>query len=203
MTEESCFTSAIHKEAVTIQRSFCVKKKYLTFFLGDLEGAKEMYLEGLQYSKLTAGRLIGVLISRFLDGMIAFYFARKHDDEEEKWTTVGEKVMDEVRRWANSSPWNFINKLNLLEAEYYFLKGNDTKAMASYRASIRAAREHKFLHEEGLANEKMATYLLRKDKHSSALRSFVNAKNCYEQWGADNLVKRIDKAIAMIQPSCN
>jgi hypothetical protein len=70
MTEESCFTSAIHKEAVTIQRSFCVKKKYLTFFLGDLEGAKEMYLEGLQYSKLTAGRLIGVLISRFLDGMI-------------------------------------------------------------------------------------------------------------------------------------
>jgi len=59
-----------------------------------------------------------------------------------------------------------------------------------------------FVHEEGLAEEKTATFLLHKSKHDLAMEHFINAKRCYEAWGARSLVKRVDKAIAILSPSC-
>ena len=100
-----------------------------------------------------------------------------------------------------SSEWNFSNKLYLLEAEFYFLREDDERAMFCYHASIVAAREHRFVHEEGLAEEKTATYLLHKSRHDEAMGHFINAKKCYEVWGALKLVQRVEKAIAMLS-SC-
>ena len=101
-----------------------------------------------------------------------------------------------------SSEWNFSNKLYLLEAEFYFLREDDERAMVCFQASIKAAREHRFVHEEGLAEEKTATYLLHKSRHDEAMGHFVNAKRCYAVWGAYTLVQRVDKVIAILLPLC-
>ena len=74
--------------------------------------------------------------------------------------------------------------------------------MACYQASVRAAREHRFVHEEGLAEEKLATFCLHNGLHDDAMGHFNNAKKCYEVWGAHSLVERIDKAIAILVPLC-
>ncbi len=95
-----------------------------------------------------------------------------------------------------------LNRLYLLEAEFYFLREDDERALPSYEASIRTAREHRFIHDEGLAEEKFATYLLHKSRHDEALGHFINAKKCYEVWGAGALVERVDKAIAILLPLC-
>ncbi len=147
------------------------------------------------------GRSSFFIISTFTDGLIGLYFARKHQEDEAKWTRVGEKALEIMKRWTNNSSWNFSNKLYLLQAEYFFLK-NDDRAYACYKASIKKAREHKFNHEEGLAHEKLATYLLFKNQHDEALQYFQNAKKCYATWDAKVLVQRVEKAITILSPLC-
>ena len=141
------------------------------------------------------------LVNVFIDGLIGF-FARKHREDEEKWTNVGRYAIQSLRKWVKSSEWNFSNKLYLLEAEFYFLGKDDERALIYYHASIKAAREHHFVHEEGLAEEKIATYLLHKSQHDDAMKHFTNAKRCYDSWGARTLVQRVEKAMAILLPLC-
>lgn len=75
--------------------------------------------------------------------------------------------------------------------------------MHCYTESIKAARAHRFYHEEGLAYEKAATYLLHVNDHDGALDFFMNAKKSYEAWGARTLVARTDRAIAVLLPLCS
>ncbi len=145
---------------------------------------------------------MSVIVSAFIDGLIGFFLARKHREDEAKWTTVGLDSIESLKTWVQSSSWNFSNKLYLLEAEYCFLKNDDEGAVAFYTASIKAAHEHRFIHEEGLAEEKLATYLLHKGGHDDAMHHLVNAKRCYDVWGAHALVKRVQKAIAILMPLC-
>eukprot|EP00581_Thalassiosira_minuscula_P030314 CAMPEP_0183774870 /NCGR_PEP_ID=MMETSP0739-20130205/43020_1 /TAXON_ID=385413 /ORGANISM="Thalassiosira miniscula, Strain CCMP1093" /LENGTH=100 /DNA_ID=CAMNT_0026016309 /DNA_START=155 /DNA_END=454 /DNA_ORIENTATION=- len=98
------------------------------------------------------------------------------------------------------SKMNFINKLYLLQAEEAFYRNDDSMTMYCYNASVMAAREHRFVNEEGLAEEKTASYLLNKKMHSEAMIHFINAKKCYETWGASALVQRMDKAIESLLP---
>merc|ERR1711933_311004 len=109
---------------------------------------------------------------------------------------MGLDSMKTLEKWSQRSTWNFSNKLALLEAEYHYFKGCDQVALDSYEMSIVAARKHHFIHEEGLAEEKLATFLCRKNQPDDALSHFINAKNCYIKWGANLLVERIDKAIS-------
>ena len=141
-----------------------------------------------------------MLISSFIDGLIGFYFARKHREDEAKWADLGVNTIDALQSWLPSSEWNFSNKLSLLKAEYYFLKGEEGQAMFFYQASIKSAHDHRFIHEEGLAEEKLAAYLLHKGKLDAALVHYTNAKQCYELWGANALVKQVEKAIAILFP---
>ena len=143
-----------------------------------------------------------MLISTFIDGLIGFFFARKHQEDEPKWTTIGLEAVQSFRNWVQHSNWNFNNKLLLLEAEYYFLRGDEERALFSYHASIKSAHIHRFIHEEGLAEEKLAVYLLQKGKHDAALSHFKNAKQCYGLWEAGALVKRVENAIAVLLPLC-
>ncbi|EJK53936.1 hypothetical protein THAOC_26533, partial [Thalassiosira oceanica] len=55
------------------------------------------------------------------------------------------------------------------EAEYYFCIDNHENAAASYRQAIISAQEHRFCHEEGLAEEKFATYLMYCNQSDAAL----------------------------------
>lgn len=204
-TEDSCFVQCCINHEVSLCRLICSKKKYVAFFVGDLDLAAKMCERTRQdFPKGPTGRFTAGLISEFVDGLIGFFFARKAKrlEDEAKWTNLGLDVLQSLRNWANSSDWNFSNKLYLLEAEFYFLKEDDERALACYHASIKAAREHRFVHEEGLAEEKAALYLLHKNRHGDAMTHLINAKKCYEVWGAHAVVQCVDKAIAILTPVC-
>jgi len=199
-TEDSCFMRCRSNNEISICRLICCKKKYVAFFTGDLDLAAKMY--ELSQDFLLGSTGMGSIVSAFIDGLIGFFFARKHLEDEAKWTNLGLGAIQSLRKWVKSSDWNFSNKLYLLEAEFYFLREDDERALVCYHASIKAASEHRFVHEEGLAEEKAATYFLHKSRHDNALSHFMNAKKCYEVWGASALVQRVDKAIAILLPLC-
>jgi len=207
MTEESCLAGVRQNNEISICRLICLKRKYVSFFAGDLDTAAEMYDQCEKYTKLMGptGRLVSAIVGMFINGLIGFYFARKYDGKDrEKWLLIGKDAIQSMRKWtASCSGWNFSNKLYLLEAEKYFVEDEKERAVACFNASIKAAREHRFVHEEGLAEEKYATYLLSKSNYEEAMRAFMNAKRCYERWGAHILVMRMEKAVGLLLPLCN
>lgn len=143
-------------------------------------------------------RLIQSSIGVFIDGLIALHFARKHGGQEIRWTTIAQGVIELMRQWAGNSSWNFSNKLYLLEAEYYLLKNEEVKALEKYELSIKAAHDHRFIHEEGLAFEKAAHFHLAKGRKGEALVHFTQAKKCYKQWGAHGLVSHVERTIVYL-----
>lgn len=200
MTEESCFAGCRESNAISMCRLICFKKKYVAFFTGDMDTAAKFHDLYQNYPIGPTGRTVNILINVFVDGLLGFFFARKHREDEAKWTNVGIEAIRSLRKWVPSSEWNFSNKLYLLEAEYYFLKEDNERAMVCYHTSIKAARDHRFVHEEGLAEEKLATYCLHNSLHDDAMGHFLSAKKCYEVWGAYALVERVEKAIAILLP---
>lgn len=200
-TEDYFFRQCRANHEISICRFICCKKKYLALLMGDLDlAAKMTELSCQEFSSGSTGRLVVRLISTFVDGLIGFFFARKHLSDESKWTNLGLNAIQMLKKGVKSSDWNFSNKLYLLDAELCFLRGNDEGAMVCYHASIKAAREHRFKHEEGLAEEKAGTYCLHKRRHGDAIAHFKNAKKCYEDWGAHAVAQRIDKAMTALLP---
>merc|ERR1712087_834589 len=129
---------------------------------------------------------------------IAFFFARKHQDDENRWRKIGEAVIDLTKVWATNSDWNFINKLFLLQAEHYFFMNDEDKAIEKYEQSIQAARDHHFIHEEGLAFERAAQFHLHYSRNHKALVCLNQSKRCYKTWGADGLVNYIESIMSKL-----
>jgi len=195
MTEEVCFESTLSNKEISFSRLICNKKKYVGFFKGEDDVAEKMYDLSQEFPILVTGRNLNNYVNTFIDGLIGFSFARRHSEDEAKWSSVGQEAIDLMRKWANIYERSFSNKLYLLEAEDAFCRGDDIKARARYQASIDTAKTHRFVHEGGLAEEKFARFLLHKNEYDEAMIHLTNAKKCYQSWGACALVQRVDNTI--------
>jgi len=186
-TEDAILLQNDHRACIQIY----TKRKFSLILKDDMDGAIEVY--GLSSNRFGPRFMFMkttiYTMSVFLDGLIAFYAARKNKNEEEHWLAIGMDSLTLMKKWARLSTWNFESKLLLLEAEHLFQEGN---ALEKYEASIIAARNHRFKHEEGLAHSKLGYYHLSHGRKADAAQSFVQAKRCYMQWGAHSLLKRIE-----------
>ncbi len=109
--------------------------------------------------------------------------------------------MKTMAKWADVSAWNYSNKLFLLEAEYWFLLGEEILASVKYDESISAAKKHRFTNDEGLAAHRAAMFHLQHNRKSEALSYLNHSRACYESWGALGLVNRLDTIIANLSKS--
>ena len=82
------------------------------------------------------------------------------------------------------------------------LSGNLKAAKSSYEASIKAAHDHRFIHEEGLALERAGLFYLGRGKKTDARLVLNQAKVCYERWGAMALVRQMDDRIGRLTDDC-
>ncbi len=98
---------------------------------------------------------------------------------------------------AESSGWNFTNKLSLLEAEQQSMRQAHRKAIPMYEESIDCAKKSGFIHEQGLACEKFAFYFKKIESNEKAKEYFQQARECYEEWGSmvkvDIIQKELDR----------
>ncbi|EJK68490.1 hypothetical protein THAOC_10320 [Thalassiosira oceanica] len=92
---------------------------------------------------------------------------------------------------------NFRNKRLLLEAEKFSHAGEMEEADVAYLSAIEAAREARFVHEQGLACELAAAHYSRNGSEDDRCRSLLRqALECYETWGCKPRVEYIAKMIA-------
>jgi len=198
-TEERLFTDGREQSTISLCRFILFKRKYVAFFLGQMNAAADFFELGLSFPIGGNGRLVNIIVGVFIDGLIAFYYARKRRYDETRWTEIGIGVLNLMEVWAKASDWNFSNKLFLLRAECFFLRGDERAALQMYNASIKAAQDHRFIHEEGLAHEKLASFHDHYGRRGEALACFNAAKRCYENWGAQAVVQRVERTIPMLR----
>ncbi len=126
----------------------------------------------------------------FFEGLVAFQMIRSQSNEEE-WVDAGEQSIKSYQTWVRNSEWNFENKLLLLEAESLFAKGDLDAAEKKYLASIESAHRHRFVHEEGLASDLLASFYRTQGNVLKEKEYFDLAIACYEKWGAFGLINQI------------
>jgi signal transduction histidine kinase/GAF domain-containing protein len=95
--------------------------------------------------------------------------------------------------WAENCSESFANRVALVSAEIARLEGRDLEAMRFYEAAIRSARTHRFVQNEGIANELAARFHAARGFETIADTYLRNARYCYLRWGADAKVRQLDQ----------
>ncbi|KAL7463660.1 hypothetical protein ACHAXS_004013, partial [Conticribra weissflogii] len=125
------------------------------------------------------------------EGLVAFRMARSRPDDRKKWLAVGDRAIQRYQIWTTHSVWNFENKLLLLEAESLFSQGEYDSAEKKFMASIDSACRHKFVHEQGLALDLLASLYAFRGNSDKETECLEGAFDCYERWGALGLLSCI------------
>jgi PAS domain S-box-containing protein len=101
--------------------------------------------------------------------------------------------------WAHHCPVNFNNRTALVSAEIARIEGRHLDAERLYEESIRLAREHGFIHNEGIAGELAAQFYAARGLETIAQAYLRNARYCYLRWGADGKVRQLDQSYPHLQ----
>jgi signal transduction histidine kinase/DNA-binding NarL/FixJ family response regulator len=98
-----------------------------------------------------------------------------------------------LRKLAQHCVANYQHKYLLLAAESARLQGKLHQAMQCYDEAIAGARQHQFLHEEALANERAACFYLYLGRDTIAAAYLQAARTCYARWGCFPKVKLLEE----------
>jgi tetratricopeptide (TPR) repeat protein len=130
----------------------------------------------------------------FFAGLASFHLAReaKAKEEEKKWMKIGDTLLEKMECWNKFISWNFENKMLLLKAEKMYCLGETESAASLYEQSIKSAHDHKFIHEEGVSHELCGHFHLEMGHRSEALESFNSSVQCYINWGALAVARRLE-----------
>jgi hypothetical protein len=110
-----------------------------------------------------------------------------------KLIVLAKKRLKDVRYWSSKGSPNFHNMVALLQAELAAVRGKGQLALSLFDKSIKAAKKERFIHTEGLAYERLASYHRFLGNEPSAIAYFERARDCYKEWGAYVVVRRIEQ----------
>ncbi len=136
------------------------------------------------------------LISSLFSGLNSLDVLKKKKSHITRYREIVRDAISSMKVAAEKSDWNFTNKLRLLEAEQQYLTKHHERAIELYEDSIECAKKSGFIHEQGLACEKLGFYFKNKaSNNEKALEYFQQARECYEEWGSSMKVALMQKEI--------
>jgi predicted ATPase/class 3 adenylate cyclase len=101
--------------------------------------------------------------------------------------------LTQLRVWSDNCPDNFLAKRLMVEAEIARITGNAAAAAELYDQAIQAAHEGQFVHEEALANELAARFVLESRPASRVGAMYLrDARYAYALWGAKRKVEDLE-----------
>lgn len=137
----------------------------------------------------------------FYEGIASLCLARQTAAHRLKWRIVGEGAVKALSELEAVSEWNFKNLADLLRAERHYMLGRLGEAEESYKASIEAARRHRFLHEEALAYELYGIFCIENRMVRKGMEALGAALDKYEQWGGSKKVDELRAFIDTVNPA--
>ena len=196
------------------QSSFNYQKLVLQYLFEEYEAARETVFEMINLMKTYKDSLFDPLTNCYLSlALLALCDQGPEGEKEEILTQVNDNQAL-LEKLARSAPPNYRHKHHLVEAERLrILDGESDAIMSHYDQAIALARENEFIHEEALANELAARYLLNQGQNDAARAYLRSAMEKYEAWGAKRKVAHLksrypgliadDRAEGAASPSAN
>ncbi|MCC5932879.1 MAG: AAA family ATPase [Balneolales bacterium] len=126
-----------------------------------------------------------VAVFWFYEGLAAMAVAREQSGSNR--TTLlrrAKKNIAQFRKWAKFCPVNHQHKLDLLNAEMAWCRGEDSKARKHYELAIKGAEKGEFLNEQALSLERAGMYYLAAGQDFIAENYVRKAFQTYKEWGA-------------------
>lgn len=108
---------------------------------------------------------------------------------------------DRLASWASSSPLNFSQKHQLIQAEVLSLQRDDLAAMQAYEKAIGLANQNSFIQDEALGYELAALHYQKTGFFNFAEQYRTAARRCYQEWGAMAKVHQLDGWHPQMVPS--
>ena len=127
--------------------TYFFQKVFTSFLFRSYDGTKENIGKYLACIVNTwANLFINHAFHAFYIGLVSFWLARKSglgSVDAQQWNERGKLSKMALKKWAESSSWNFENKWYLLEAEESFCSNNFEAAKTYYDKAIASAKDHK------------------------------------------------------------
>ena len=159
------------------QSNFNYQKLVLQYLFEENEAARETAFEMIILMKTYKHALIDPLANCYLSLALLAVCDQGSEGEKEETLTQVHDNQDTLEKLARSAPPNYLHKYHLVEAERLrVLDGESDAILSHYGQAIALAGEGEFIHEEALANELAARYLLNQGQNDAA-RSYLQLSN--------------------------
>ena len=174
------------------QSYFNYQKLVLQTLFGEYEAARETVFEMINLMKTYKDSLVDPLANCYRSLALLAVYGQVPDREKEEILTQVHEHQDTLEKLARCAPPNYLHKYHLVEAERMrVLEGEPDTIMHHYDQAIALARESEFIHEEALANELAARYLLNQGQNVAAGSYLRSSMEKYEAWGAKRKVAHL------------
>jgi tetratricopeptide (TPR) repeat protein len=118
-----------------------------------------------------------------------------HYQQRRRRLGIAKKHLKNLMKLCAFSRHNYGNKVSLLEAEISVAEGKFHQALLKYEDAISQAKESKQWSEVGLAAERVASALRRRNRMDEARTYLDHAASAYERWGATAKVLEIRSSV--------
>ncbi len=174
------------------QSSFNYQKLVLQTLFEEYEASRETVFDMTNLMKTYKDALVDPLANCYLSLALLAVCDQGSEGEKEEILTQVDDNQETLEKLARSAPPNYRHKHHLVEAERLrVLEGQSDAILSHYDQAIALARESGFIHEEALANELAARYLLSQGQNIPARTYLKAALEKYEAWGAKRKVAHL------------
>ena len=174
------------------QSNFNYQKLVLQTLFEEYEAARETVFEMINLMKTYKDALVDPLANCYLSLALLALFGQGSEGEKEEILTQVKDNQALLEKLARCAPSNYLHKYHLVEAERLrVLEGQSDAILSHYDQAIALARKSGFIHEEALANELAARYLLNQGQNDDAGSYLRSAMEQYEAWGAKRKVAHL------------
>ncbi|WP_224365093.1 trifunctional serine/threonine-protein kinase/ATP-binding protein/sensor histidine kinase [Hyalangium versicolor] len=176
----------------TVSAGFAVLLLRLEYLL-DLPNPREALTRAESQIGMIQGWVSRAEFTLYQGLVLAAQHASADAEERARIEQTLEANEESLRNLSTLCPENFLQKHRLLAAERARLAGRELEAMALYDEAITAAAKHGIIHEEALANELAARFLLGIGRQRSARGYLEEARMGYGRWGARAKVAALER----------
>mmetsp|Transcript_3060 Transcript_3060/g.6785 ORF Transcript_3060/g.6785 Transcript_3060/m.6785 type:complete len:560 (-) Transcript_3060:69-1748(-) len=194
--EENIESNAIyaqrHKETLFVNRTL------QSFWLGYTQRCHHYAKKLLEMQLLGRHNKLVILFYAALNAFRGVKNTNGNGSQFAKVRNLYKDAINALRTAKELSPWNFSNKVFLLEAEMYSFERKGPDARSSYAAAITSSRSSRYVHEQGLACELAGLHYKKLGEEQTALDFFQQAKECYVRWGSQMKVDSVSQQMERI-----
>jgi predicted ATPase len=172
-------------ETTTAVPQYLTLKAQLEFLQEKPDRALAYAVQAKEPIALIGGSLLVAVHNFYYSLSLAASYQQASSAEKEEYWQQLMANQEQMQVWMENCPENFTHQYLLVAAEMARLSGDQLEAIELYDRAIAAAKEHNFIHNEGLANELAAKFYLHWGKEKMAIGYLTDAYYCYARWGAE------------------